>query len=555
MRKFKLLVAATLAALFVLPAIAEDTKTHSPDHGPDLQRKLVPVEFKLLDASGSRVVIDEFAARRMVGIRLVRFVGDYSWHEQLHDDEGSGKVTAGTLSMPGLEAGEYVFEAALGNYGAASHRFTVTDEPVKVSLRSPHQRKVVRVRFTDENGVPLRYIPKPPEFRWSAKPLAHHQRVLPEPVLRLPPERIFGRGGAGGFGHRRARSSALTLTDDGWCSVTVFDGPDGQVVVPLGEQWFGRDSMAIAEPFAKEEHVLKLQPTPDWLAIDPKTVGVENADDPGLRKRNEPKNDLPSEWQVEHTVRLELAPTVAAWARFGSVRDRGEKAIECRYLPGRFEFRGAPEAVAAVLLTKAGSPEAFRVRQSSLYVKHLREERSSMLGPRLRCDGTGRATGTFFRVLVGDGSPALFVEASPIPLDDDEVAAAMRELEGELTKEGKRPAAPESVIEEAQELLVDLNEYSTDNELRTALGGDCYRSLQKREFRLRYARYGAWYDSHRRMDGDESGYVIAPHVRLEKDKLYALYIWGPSRDDLKPDLRVVVRGQGESTDLGVIRLP
>jgi hypothetical protein len=33
-----------------------------------------------------------------------------------------------------------------------------------------------------------------------------------------------------------------------------------------------------------------------------------------------------------------------------------------------------------------------------------------------------------------------------------------------------------------------------------------------------------------------------------------MYVWHSSRDDLKPDARIVIRGAGSTTDLGVVRL-
>lgn len=162
------------------------------------------------------------------------------------------------------------------------------------------------------------------------------------------------------------------------------------------------------------------------------------------------------------------------------------------------------------------------------------------------------------RVVAADGTPTPVVEVSPIPIEEDQLATAMRKLETDLAAKGERPPAPETFDLQRQNALraaVDKNKGYNAAGLKEAMGDEIHDALQKKEYRDRYALYGAWYNSHWRMDGDEDGYVMSGYVNLEKDKLYALYIWGKSRDDLNPDMRVVVRGQGEATDLGVIRLP
>jgi hypothetical protein len=131
----------------------------------------------------------------------------------------------------------------------------------------------------------------------------------------------------------------------------------------------------------------------------------------------------------------------------------------------------------------------------------------------------------------------------------------MKELEAKLAAKGNRPPNPVNLDADVQSSLRQAADEEDEQMIRKALGSSVYANLQKREYRLRYAKFGAWYDSHHRMDGDEDGYVIAPHVVLDKGELYVLYIWGPSRDDLKPDLRLIVRGEGDTTDFGVIRLP
>lgn len=65
----------------------------------------------------------------------------------------------------------------------------------------------------------------------------------------------------------------------------------------------------------------------------------------------------------------------------------------------------------------------------------------------------------------------------------------------------------------------------------------------------------AWYAMHNQVSTDEHGYGWSEDAALEPGKLYVLYLWSQSCDDLQPDRRVVFQATEGVTDLGVITLP
>jgi hypothetical protein len=559
MRKSILIAAAMLAACIAWPTFAEESKPHKPDHGPALQRKLVPVEIKLVDSAGKPLNLDGLALGSGARARVTQISGEYSWPVVAQLDGERSLVYGGSPGFPGLEPGEYELEAALGHYGPLRHRLRVEEEPVSLELRAPNARKVVKVRYVDDAGNALAMVPRSPFYEATPATLPHRETFLPEPVLRLPANRHLG---GGGFGHRRARGGAghdrfvFTLTDDGHIYATVFEGGDGKLIVPLSEEWFGKARGEFDLPLKDDTVEVRVQLTDDWHNLDQSELKFRNQDDPGWKKMMAAPTADPTPWNAAHVMRLRLSPTVAAWARFGGARAREGKSLEARLSPAGMEMAEVPETIGGFSFTsrddglRVGGPVTIEG-----YTRRTRELRSGPAQIGLNADAVGRAEGTFLRVVNSSGTPLRFVECTAIPLPDDATAAAMRELEIELREKGTRPSAPDLLNTRQQIALREAAENNDEAAIEEAIGAGAFKALQKREFRLRYARFGAWYDSHRRMDGDESGYVIAPHVRLEKDNLYALYIWGDSRDDLKPDLRIVVRGEGDVTDLGVIRLP
>ncbi|MBX3460242.1 MAG: hypothetical protein KF696_09840 [Planctomycetes bacterium] len=346
------------------------------------------------------------------------------------------------------------------------------------------------------------------------------------------------------------------MLDNGWCSATVFDGGEGVLKFLLGKDSFGVEQFEVAAPFTKNEYTAKVAPSRAWQEFDPAKFEILNEGDPGLAKHNTPASDTNAPRSTRHVLKFAFSPTVAAWARYAKLMHGGN------YAHGRIEAGGVSfdrEIDAASWLELHSRPAGWEVFDTdsgsdlaSQAARRLRDDDRSWC---LRTDGTGRVVGVFARLLAADGTPARFAEASVFLLADDKQAQEMRKLEADLAAAGKRPKPPEELPTSEQNELRDAAELGDLEALKKAMSPATYEALAKREHRIRYAMFGAWYDSHQRIDADADGYLIAPHFKLEKGKQYVMYLWHTSRDDLKPDARIVVRGEGDVTDLGVIRLP
>jgi hypothetical protein len=95
----------------------------------------------------------------------------------------------------------------------------------------------------------------------------------------------------------------------------------------------------------------------------------------------------------------------------------------------------------------------------------------------------------------------------------------------------------------------------TDASLRALIGEQAWEAFETREQRLWFARHGAWYHTRTRVSGDQHGYIVRQNCGLEPGKDYVLHLWANSRDDLRPDARIVFKASAEVTDLGAIELP
>jgi hypothetical protein len=49
--------------------------------------------------------------------------------------------------------------------------------------------------------------------------------------------------------------------------------------------------------------------------------------------------------------------------------------------------------------------------------------------------------------------------------------------------------------------------------------------------------------------------VVTGSLKLEPGRVYVLYLWSNSRNELHPDARVVFKAAEGVTDLGAIRMP
>jgi hypothetical protein len=548
-------------ALSLLPAgvwLAQVPVTyHKPDHTAALTRTLVPVEITLKDAAGAVVVLDSHASTDAHPYQVTQLEGSFSWDVPAELDELRGILTGGSPSAAGLEPADYAISLALGRYGAVREQIKVGQEGLRVELRAPLTRKVIKVRFVDEAGDPLVAIPNFPQFNEEVVYNSARDDVLPEPVLRLPASRSDADGGRGGFSYRRARGGAapVILLKDGWCHATVFDGGAGVLSFSLGNKDFGKDAYELSAPFDKDEYTATVTPSEAWRALDLKKRGTMNDKDPGLVDYNQPAKPEADSSAKPHVVQLKLSPTVLAWSRYAKVLD--DNYVHGRIKPAQVEFPVKVDPIETLFLSsqRVTWPAEWSSYASDDFAHFARRNRTDYRSVCLCANGKGSVNGVFARVLTSEGKPARFVEASVFSLDDDKTAQAMRELEVKLAGKGKRPAACDTLSAEAQEALRTAEADEDDAALEDALGDETYALLERKEYRRRYARFGAWYDSHQRIDGDADGFLMAPHFTLEKGKSYVVYLWHTSRDDLKPDARIVIRGAGDTTDLGVVRLP
>ncbi|MAG57713.1 MAG: hypothetical protein CMJ83_15610 [Planctomycetes bacterium] len=193
----------------------------------------------------------------------------------------------------------------------------------------------------------------------------------------------------------------------------------------------------------------------------------------------------------------------------------------------------------------------------------------------------GHRTLLVFRC-VGDADEGLlFAEGSIVSAESDRLARTIREASGSLAKTGLRPgrshlqvgaagSASEEILEQEPEEVADVFDHDDSprphfvptppqpmpelDELRRYVSEDARNAYGDDGLRRLWSK-GAWYDTYRRVRSDDNGYVTAKIAGLKPGRLYVLYLWSRSRDDLKPDRRIVFRAKAGITDLGALRLP
>jgi hypothetical protein len=538
----------TVMLLLTVTSSAETDRVHQPVYSDDLQRQSVLVTFEFVDAADNPVYVSWAGSDIQANLR--RIDNDYEWDEPCFVD--GDNVVAGTEYAPGLEPGSYRLEVAVGHYGNTSHEFEVRGKELALTVQLPHERRVIRVKYVDGLGETLEWVRYAPRFMAGLARLPRFESQYPEPVLRLPPRSLGGRGG---FGHRRASGrgggpATRLLTDDGVMYIHVFEGAGGTLNVPLGDGLYGVESMTFTEPFA-EELLVEVFPTAAYFEME-EVAEVRNEGDPGYKRSYTVPRAAAATPESKFTreTKVEASPTVLAWAR--DARAIGSSTVPARLVDGVWRWSELDEMTPAVTGTWTSATAGFRGhrltsgfgRASNQYIFNDRTTPIRLFAE----DNEFR--GTFLRVLDADGNRVPFAEAVIMPLDQDKVASAMREHEIKLEEDNRRPSENAGI----SGFRAYISEHAPDEEVKRAIGRAAWDALEKREYRLRFAMFSAWYDSHQRMDGDADGFVIAPHVRLEEGQRYVLYVWGESRHDLRPDLRLVIEGQGPITDLGVIRL-
>lgn len=177
----------------------------------------------------------------------------------------------------------------------------------------------------------------------------------------------------------------------------------------------------------------------------------------------------------------------------------------------------------------------------------LNAEQRERLSKDKECDVAVSLPGLWFRVTAGDAPLQAYAEAVVHSLEEDTLARKMLEHESTLGDKRPGPAAISGAMRN-----VALNTEATEKEIAAVLGPQWAGLYPDAEMQRRLARYGTWYNTERTLRSDEAGFVHGLGLNLEAGKRYVLYVWLHSRDDLKPDLRIVFEAQEMTTDLGLL---
>lgn len=266
-------------------AINEPGEDWQASFGPELQRGNAKAEFALVDAKGQKLELAELREAR-----LLRNVGPYKWNEGCRF-EGSRLICDG-VSRVGLEPGEYELEVGLGAYGLIKHAFSLKrGERVNSTLKTEVWRRLIKLRFEDENGQTIASLPDEPGYTWPRSRIEPKTFYGPGKILRDAPVRDRpdmggggGRGGAGGFAYRRAKKpeNARWDTDGGYWHFRVFAGCKSKIVCKLGDS-LGQEKLEIESTFEGsewDERVVALKPGETYAADMAKRKSA-NESDPG----------------------------------------------------------------------------------------------------------------------------------------------------------------------------------------------------------------------------------------------------------------------------------
>lgn len=180
------------------------------------------------------------------------------------------------------------------------------------------------------------------------------------------------------------------------------------------------------------------------------------------------------------------------------------------------------------------------------------ELESSLRESRLAPDTS--LAGLAFRAIGPQGEGLPWVEGSLVRLEDDALCERLREIESSLAERSLRPGVAVVDADYEAKLEVLAEDEASDLSDLDALPKAIREAAADRAARLWYARSGAWYDTWRRVYTDDYGFCFHSLSVCNPGDVYVLYLWSSSRDDLKPDARIVFRAE-EFTDLGAIQLP
>lgn len=587
------------------PSDLAPPNVHQPQYGPALQRGGARISFEFYDSKGLAVRASDFPIAR-----LFRNLGRYQLREDAGPDAEDRRILALGTGVKdgqygGLEPGEYELTAYSRRWGRVTHRFSVRRGESRVDrIDLPFHERIICIRFVHPDGTPVTHIRGGPEIDDTMR-----ER---EPVLDTPPHVLgphkpsVNMWHASYFRYRRSESlKEVSATDDGRWWVPVVAGKQSTVSFHLHSDMWGQDEILFVDDFSGpqwDEHIVTLN-TPSDFATRLETLKKIGNDNPGDRNaRHRDLAPLPSAPRVDRqtgsapdlpVARLDLrplGPTVLAFAQGIHVTIRAQRGDAYKSYPlapseipylltpqgGEFaEFAWGDEARfgghelwfafhaqialdgGCRLIEPAQGPVSKRdslgcaFTPDLLKLPLLRPQKAESLAefaarsPKVTCKPmlTFRAVGE-----LTEGLP--WVEGTLLRLDQDGAAASVRET---LVEQGVRPELSENQQIELQKVFAQRS-HERQPSIDQVLGSEVCSLLPLPDQREWFARQRAWYDNSSRLFSQEHGYALH-ECELNPGQYYVLYLWSESRDDLKPDRRIVFKATEGVTDLGVITLP
>ncbi|MEE9310890.1 MAG: hypothetical protein V3V10_00630, partial [Planctomycetota bacterium] len=159
---------------------------------------------------------------------------------------------------------------------------------------------------------------------------------------------------------------------------------------------------------------------------------------------------------------------------------------------------------------------------------------------------------------VGESDEGLpWVQGVLMPLEQEELALAVK-ARMQSTADDSVPNLDNVAKKDYANKMTDLEqakESTQAEKLKALIGEDNYKLFENDKQRQWFANNGSWYNSQMKVFSDDHGYILTRQHKLADGSDYVLYLWSNSRDQMKPDTRIVFKAGKDNTDLGVIRLP
>ena len=230
---------------------------HVPDYSTALERAGGSIALEVVDRFGQATEYDEHDWNRRAQVRVWRRLGRW-WHADVgrFDSSRQGVLSTG-LAGAGLEAGVFEAVVSLGSFGIGRQEVSVVrGAETRSRVTMPGRTRIVKLRFVDDVGVPIPWLPIVPRFAHGKTARPKAVRESPPSVLRSPPvdmmwsNSVSGRGG--GRSSRRPRI-ARYRTDDGAWYVKVVTGGVGKIEARLDRRFFVTRKIDLESDFEGEE--------------------------------------------------------------------------------------------------------------------------------------------------------------------------------------------------------------------------------------------------------------------------------------------------------------